>query len=32
MVRQRFEVLHDGSEMEFVACAGKTLRRILSKR
>ena len=23
MVRQRFEVLHDGGEMEFVACAGK---------
>ena len=24
MVRQRLEVLHDGGEMEFVACAGKT--------
>ena len=23
MVRQRFEVLHDGGEMELVACAGK---------
>ena len=24
MVRQCFEVLHDGGEMELVACAGKT--------
>ena len=24
MVRQRLEVLHDGGEMEFVACAGQT--------
>ena len=24
MVRQRFEVLHDGGEMELVTCAGKT--------
>ncbi len=24
MVRQRFEVRHDGGEMEFIACAGKT--------